>query len=133
MDYNEIFSLVVKYASIILLLSMVAQDYLHLEKMDVKSDFLYGELEEKTLMKQPKGYVFKKKEDHMCLLKRLLYGSKQLIQQWYKRFDSFSSLLILFDANLIHICTLRWSILGQIFSCYSILMTCYLLVKICLI
>ena len=43
-DYNEIFSLVVKHTSIRMLLAMVAQFDLELEQTDVKIMFLYGEL-----------------------------------------------------------------------------------------
>ena len=40
-------------------------------------------------MQQPKGFVIPKKEDHVYLLKRSLYGLKQSPRQWYKRFDAF--------------------------------------------
>jgi Reverse transcriptase (RNA-dependent DNA polymerase) len=40
-------------------------------------------------MKQPEGFEIAAKEDHMCLLKKFLYGLKQSPRQWYKKFDSF--------------------------------------------
>ena len=55
-DYNEIFSSVVKHTSIRMLLAIVAQFDLELEQIDVKM-FLHSELEEKIDMKQPKGYI----------------------------------------------------------------------------
>ena len=42
MDFNEVFSLVVKHRSIRLLFAMVANLDLALEQMDVKTVFLYG-------------------------------------------------------------------------------------------
>ena len=46
-DYNEIFSPVVKYTSIRMLLAIIVQFDLELEQIDVKIIFLHGELEEK--------------------------------------------------------------------------------------
>jgi len=42
-NYNEIFSLVVKHTSISLLLAIMAQGDLELEQLDVKMLFLHGE------------------------------------------------------------------------------------------
>jgi len=51
--------------------------------------FLHGELEEEICMDQPEEFIVPGKEDHVCKLKRSLYGLKQSPHQWYKRFDSF--------------------------------------------
>jgi len=88
-DYNEIFSHVVKHTSIRMLLAIVAQFDLELEQMDIKTVFLHGELEEKIYMKQPERYIQEGKENKACLLNKSLYGLKQSLRQWYKRFDSF--------------------------------------------
>jgi len=49
-DYGEIFSPVVKLASIQFLLSLVATYDLKVEKMDVKTTFLHDDLEEEIYM-----------------------------------------------------------------------------------
>ena len=43
-DYNKIFSLVVKYSCIQILLALVAQFNLELAQLDVKAVFLHGDL-----------------------------------------------------------------------------------------
>jgi len=88
-DFNEVFSPVVKHTSIRVLLSLVAIKDLELEQLDVKIAFLHGDLEEQIYMKQPEGFEVVGKENHVCLLKKSLYGLKQSPRQWYKKFDSF--------------------------------------------
>ncbi|GJQ92982.1 retrovirus-related pol polyprotein from transposon TNT 1-94 [Tanacetum coccineum] len=88
-DYNEIFSPVVRHTSIRVLLSLVAHHDLELEQLDVKTAFLHGDLEEEIYMSQPEGFVVQGKEDYVCKLRKSLYGLKQSPRQWYKRFDSF--------------------------------------------
>jgi len=56
-DYNDIFSPVVKHSSIRILLAIVVQFDLKLEQMYVKTVFLHGELEKNIYMKQPEGYI----------------------------------------------------------------------------
>ena len=56
-DYNEIFSPVVKHTSIWVLLVMVAQFDVELEQMNVKTIFMHSELEERIYMKQPEVYI----------------------------------------------------------------------------
>ena len=86
-DYNEIFSPVVKHCSIRVLMAIINMYDLELEQMDVNTSFLHGELEETIYMQQSEGFV----EDNtkVCLLKKSLYELKQSRRQWYRRFDEF--------------------------------------------
>jgi hypothetical protein len=55
--------------------------------MDVKTKFLYGDLEEEIYMKQPEGFVVKGKKELVCKLKKSLYGLTQSPRMWYQKFD----------------------------------------------
>jgi hypothetical protein len=88
-DYNDVFSLVVKHSSICALLGIVAMHDLELEQLDVKTDFLHDDLEDGIYMDQPKGFIVVGKKNFVCKLKKSLYGFKQSPRQWYKKFDSF--------------------------------------------
>ena len=88
-DFNEVFSPVVKYSSIRVLLAITAALDLELDHMDVKTTFLHGNLDEEILMSQLEGFIEEGKKDKVCLLKKILYGLKQSPHQWYLRFDDF--------------------------------------------
>ena len=51
-DFDEIFSLVVKMTSIHTILSTVATKYFYLEQLDVKVAFLHGDLDAEIYMAQ---------------------------------------------------------------------------------
>jgi hypothetical protein len=85
-DYEETFSPVVRFASIRLILAIVAYMDLELYQMDVKTAFLNGELDEEIYMDQPAGFVADGQERKVCKLKRSIYGLKQSSRQWYLRF-----------------------------------------------
>jgi hypothetical protein len=87
-DYNDVFSPVVKHSSIRALLGIIAMHDFELEQLDVKTTFLHGDLEE-IYMDQPEGFIMPGKEKFVCKLKKSLYGLKQSPRQWYKKFDSF--------------------------------------------
>jgi len=86
-DFDEIFSPVVKRSSIRVVLALAASLDLEIEQMDVKTAFLHGDLEEEIYMQQPEGFVMKGKENYVCKLKKSLYGLKQAPRQWYKKFE----------------------------------------------
>ncbi|KAL5863382.1 hypothetical protein ACOSQ3_000896 [Xanthoceras sorbifolium] len=88
-DFEEIFSPVVKMSSIRVVLGLAASLNLEVEQLDVKTAFLHGDLDEEIYMEQPEGFQVKGKEKSVCRLKKSLYGLKQAPRQWYKKFDSF--------------------------------------------
>ena len=67
---------------------MEARD-LELIKLDVKTAFLHGDLEEEIYMEQPKGFMVSGQEHLVCRLRKSLYGLKQAPRQWYKKFNDF--------------------------------------------
>ena len=88
-DFQEIFSPVVKMTTLRVLFAIVASQDLELDQMDVRTAFLHGDLDEELYMKQPEGYVVPGQEHLVCRLGKSLYGLKQAPRQWYKKFDTF--------------------------------------------
>ncbi|KAJ4728570.1 Retrovirus-related Pol polyprotein from transposon TNT 1-94 [Melia azedarach] len=80
----EIFSPVVKMTSIHIVLGLAVSLNLEIEQMDVKIALLYDDLEEEIYIEQPEKF----KEDYLCKLKKRFYGLKQVLRQWYKKFES---------------------------------------------
>ncbi|GJR31579.1 retrotransposon protein, putative, ty1-copia subclass [Tanacetum coccineum] len=56
-------------------------------QMDAKTAFLNEHISEEVYMEQPEGFVDPKYPNHVCKLKRSIYGLKQASRQWNKRFD----------------------------------------------
>ena len=106
-DYNEIFSPVVKMTTIRMVLGIVASEDLHLEQLDVKTAFLHGDLEEDIYMAQPEGFPIVGKENMVCKLKKSLYGLKQAPRQWYLKFDSFMQRSGYHRCEMDHCCYLK--------------------------
>ncbi|GJW26677.1 retrotransposon protein, putative, ty1-copia subclass [Tanacetum coccineum] len=86
-DYEETFSPVADIRAIRILLAIAAYYDYEIWQMDVKTAFLNGHLSEEVYMEQPKGFVNPKYPNHVCKLKRSIYGLKQASRQWNKRFD----------------------------------------------
>ena len=76
-DFEEIFSPVVKMSSIQVVLNIAASLNLEVEQLDVKTAFLHGNLEEEIYMWQSEGFKEIGKENLVCRLKKSLYGLKQ--------------------------------------------------------
>ncbi|PHU09127.1 hypothetical protein BC332_20987 [Capsicum chinense] len=51
--------------------------------------FIHGALEETIYRYHPKGFLAEVNVDHVCQLKKSLYGLKQFPRQWFNRLDAF--------------------------------------------
>jgi hypothetical protein len=87
-DFGEVFSPITKLTSIRVLMSLASTFDLEIEKMDMKTTFLHGDLEDEIYMKQPEGFVVKGKKYLVCKIKRSLYGLKKSPRMWYQNFDT---------------------------------------------
>ena len=67
----------IKYQSLRLILSIAAQQDMHVHQMDVKTSFLNGELQEEIYMEMPEGLERKGQEGKALRLRKSLYGLKQ--------------------------------------------------------
>jgi hypothetical protein len=101
-DFSDIFSPIAKLTSIKVLMSLAIEFDIKIEKMDVKTMFLHGDLEEEIYIKQLEGFVIKGKKELLCKLKTSLYSLKQLLRMWYQNFDTYILSLGSVRSNVDH-------------------------------
>lgn len=80
-DFNETFSPVSTKEYFRLIMALVAYFDLELHQIDVKTDFLNGNLNEEVYMQQPEGFVSSVNENLVYKLRKLIYGLKQASRQ----------------------------------------------------
>src|SRR5690606_7294810 len=85
-DFDEIFSPVVRYDSLRLLLAIAASKGWTPQQLDIKTAFLYGILKEEVYMHLPEGY---RQPGKVARLKKCIYGLKQSPREWYFRLVLF--------------------------------------------
>lgn len=76
-DYHETFAPVAKMTSFRILLAIAAHEGYDVHQIDVNNAYLKGDIDAKVYMKQPKGYVDPERSNHVCRLKKSLYGIRQ--------------------------------------------------------
>src|SRR5216683_6141753 len=86
-DYDTIFSPMVRFETVRLMVALAALKNWHITGLDVKTAFLYGELDEELYMEQPEGFKVKGQEGKVLRLKRAIYGLKQAALAWWKALD----------------------------------------------
>lgn len=87
LDYKEIFSPTTRYESIRILLSLSAEYNWKIRQLDVKTAFLYGDLDEDIFMEIPDGV--EAPANKICKLNKSLYGLKQASRCWNRKFTDF--------------------------------------------
>ena len=75
-DFEEIFSPMVKMTSVRVVLGLAVSLNLEIDQLDVKTAFLHGDVEEEIYMVHPEGFSVKVKENFVCRLRKSLYGYK---------------------------------------------------------
>ncbi|GJZ65166.1 retrovirus-related pol polyprotein from transposon TNT 1-94 [Tanacetum coccineum] len=88
-DFEESFAPVARLEAIRIFISNAANKNMTIYQMDVKTDFLNGELHEVVYVTQPEGFVDQDKPNQVYRLKKALYGLKQAPRVWYDMLSSF--------------------------------------------
>jgi len=86
-DYDEVFAPVARLETVRLLLALAAQEEWEVHHMDVKSDFLNGDLMEEVYVQQPSVFTSPNSDGKVLKLKKAMYGLKQAPRAWNARLD----------------------------------------------
>ena len=92
-DYDEIFSPVVWFETVWMMLALAALREWHISGLDIKTAFLYSELDEELYMEQPEGFKIPGQKDKVMLLKHAIYGLKQAALTWWRALDKSMGML----------------------------------------
>ena len=84
-DYEETFAPIARISSVHALLAVAAASKWDLFQIDVKNDFLNGDLREEVYMQPPSGLSVE--SNKVCHLRRVLYGLKQALRAWFAKFS----------------------------------------------
>ena len=84
------FSPVASLNSIRILFSIAVNMEWPLFQLDVKNNFLYGNLKEEVYIEQPPGYVAQG-ENIVCRLRKTIYRLKQSPRAWFEKFNMIIS------------------------------------------
>ncbi|GJW66137.1 putative ribonuclease H-like domain-containing protein [Tanacetum coccineum] len=83
-DYDEVFAPVARIEAIRLFLAYASYKDFMVYQMDVKSDFLYGKIEEEVYVCQPSGFEDPDFPDRVYKVEKALYGLHQAPRAWVK-------------------------------------------------
>ena len=82
-DFNETYSSVAPIIAIRTILATVVLKNYYIRQIDVKTAYLYADLEEQLYMEIPEG-IGENDKNKCWLLKKALYGTKQRARCWFK-------------------------------------------------
>ncbi|GJT09396.1 retrovirus-related pol polyprotein from transposon TNT 1-94 [Tanacetum coccineum] len=82
-DYDEVFAPVARIEAIRIFLAYASYMGFMVYQMDVKSDFLYGQIEEEVYVCQPPGFEDPDHPNNVYKVVKALYGLHQAPRAWY--------------------------------------------------
>ena len=88
-DYDEVFAPVARIEAIRLFLAYASFMGFMVYQMDVKSAFLYGEIQEEVYVNQPPGFKDPKNPDKVYKVVKALYGLHQAPRSWYETLANY--------------------------------------------
>nr|GEX56402.1 retrovirus-related Pol polyprotein from transposon TNT 1-94 [Tanacetum cinerariifolium] len=88
-DFEESFALVACIEAIRIFIANATSKNITIYQMDVKTEFLNGELKEEVYVSQPGGFFDPDHLTHVYRLKKALYGLKQAPRAWYDILSRF--------------------------------------------
>jgi len=81
------------FETVQMMLVLAALRNWHISELDIKTAFLYGDLDEELYMEQPKGFKIPGQQNKVMHLRKAIYGLKQAALAWWRVLDkSMSSL-----------------------------------------
>ncbi|GJX54985.1 putative ribonuclease H-like domain-containing protein [Tanacetum coccineum] len=88
-DYDEVFAPVARIEAIRLFLAYASFKDFVVYQMDVKSDFLYGKIEEEVYVCQPHGFEDPNFLDRVYKVEKTLSGLHQAPRAWYETLSTY--------------------------------------------
>jgi len=85
--FEETFAPVARIQARRMFLALSSFQKIKVYQMDVKYDFLNGDLEEEGYIEQPEGFILGNDAELVCILKKALDGLKQAPRAWYYHLD----------------------------------------------
>ncbi|GJZ63202.1 putative ribonuclease H-like domain-containing protein [Tanacetum coccineum] len=88
-DYDEVFALVARIEVIRLFLAYASFKDFVVYQMDVKSEFLYGKIEEEVYVCEPPRFEDPEFPDKVYKVEKALYGLHQAPRAWYETLSTY--------------------------------------------
>lgn len=96
-NYTDMYAPVVQHATCRSAIALALRNGYQMTHLDVKTAFLYADLEDEVYMEAPKGFGTRK--DFGCRLLKSIYGLEQAPRMWYKKISASLTGLAFIQSN----------------------------------
>jgi len=87
LDFDQVFSPVMRFETVRLMLVLATLENWYITGLNVWSTYLYGKLDKEIYVEQPEGFAVPGQECKVLRLWRALYGLKQASLAWWRTLD----------------------------------------------